>query len=189
MDHKIEYFGNNNLKETIDLTLIIQDDNWNHYMVYSQDDIREILKIIRSEKAVPITADQFATINTNENELIGAFNVIEPRESFDWKETEEDKKVTTDKRKIVYFDFETDPGCSSKTNTHIPIMVGMIEGETKKIFTGLKCVQDFIRYLEINYKGESLILYAHNCMYDFSFLVDYIIMYKDGILIKDGSFY
>lgn len=68
-------------------------------------------------------------------------------------------------------------------------MVGMIEGETKKIFTGLKCVQDFVRYLENNYKGESLILYAHNCMYDFSFLVDYVLMHKDGVLIKDGSFY
>lgn len=57
MDHKIEYFGNSNLEETVQLTLIIQDDNWNHYMVYSQDDISEILRIIRSEEAIPITAD------------------------------------------------------------------------------------------------------------------------------------
>lgn len=98
-------------------------------MVYDKKDIKQILKIIREYPSVQVTSEQFAKINTDQQI---DFKVSEPIDNFDWREPKITENKDIPESIICYFDFETDPGYSSETNTHIPIMVRFQQGETKE---------------------------------------------------------
>ena len=81
------------------------------------------------------------------------------------EEEEEDKKV---KEKIVFenvfFDFETD-----STSRHKPYLCRTYDGKTHREFIGEKCGLYMLNSLKTNTR-----LIAHNCTYDFRFIIEYL---------------
>jgi hypothetical protein len=79
----------------------------------------------------------------------------------------------------IFFDVETYPDGANK---HKPYVVCCIDGDETRTYRGKYCALNFLKSIK-----QNSLLIAHNCLYDFSFLLKYLsrekVMVKDSFLI------
>ena len=93
----------------------------------------------------------------------------------------------------IFFDFETNTQMKDENGNYLPhkpyLMCGMTQDNKKCDFIGDKCGQDFIYWIKNMFKNnkelsdnmkfdegcvQKVLLIAHNCRYDFTFILDYL---------------
>jgi len=96
---------------------------------------------------------------------------------------EKKKKKDDIKYKKVFFDFETYTRTTDKK--HIPYLCSMkVDGEKRtKTFIGEDCGKQMLKRLV---KYDNVVLIAHNCYYDFNFVVEHLYKVRNPIFKGNG---
>lgn len=181
-------FGNEKNENKLCLT-VFED----HFMINTgRADMTKVMKLLRSENKRKITPKELKSVvlevNKIDEQINEDFTDYKMNNGFDYQESE-GKKEEQKFDHILYFDFETD----ISTNPHSEFQISFTKINKKikidvDLFEGKKCGNDFITYLGNNLNnGEKIILYAHNCQYDFGLIMSYLMV--DNICTKDGQFY
>jgi hypothetical protein len=150
----------------------------------------EILKSHFYDKAFQTESLEYChSLNTN---LIVD---VDEEDFIDEEDLDEDakNKIKDMKKPVikVFFDFETWTDETGKQNEYVVCF--KYQGEDEKVihFIGNNCGRQMLECLE----GENIMMIAHNCMFDFTFLLKYLscvrsVIFKGNSLIScDASYY
>jgi len=153
-------------------------------------DSYKIIKLLLEKKHLltPISIDELMK-TPYYNDLIDNNNL-----EYDDCCIDTNKQINTNRKEHlkIFFDFETNTQIKDKDGNNLPhrpyLMCSVDDHDDKQSFFGDKCGENFINYIKNKYKDndiidlkgrlkgnqKNIILIAHNCRYDFTFILNYL---------------
>ena len=125
------------------------------------DTFKLIKKMLEHDMFIPITTSQVMKTQYGKNIKQTYDDLTYPTNAIKEIKNKKDSKP----KKIIVFDFETDPN-----EEHIPYLCCCYDGITMKRFIGLDCGKQLLDYIP-----NDCLLIAHNAGYDYRFIIKYLI--------------